>query len=70
MTRSSKKLSPDSDSGDNTNDGVPNGDVKPGNNWKWSGTDFVKSSSTEPWVIVDTHCTLYNYFFFILKFPF
>ncbi|XP_048772482.2 inositol polyphosphate-4-phosphatase type I A-like isoform X2 [Ostrea edulis] len=49
MTRSSKKLSPDSDSGDNTNDGVPNGDVKPGNNWKWSGTDFVKSSSTEPW---------------------
>jgi hypothetical protein len=54
MTRSSQKSSPGSDSGDMTSDSMPNGDIKAGNNWKWSGTDFVKSSSTEPWVIVDT----------------
>ena len=31
-------------------DGMANGGVKTGQDWKWSGTDFVKSPTSEPWV--------------------
>ena len=35
---------------DATQDGMANGGIKTGQDWKWSGTDFVKSPTSEPWV--------------------
>nr|XP_022326682.1 type II inositol 3,4-bisphosphate 4-phosphatase-like isoform X3 [Crassostrea virginica] len=34
---------------DATQDGMANGGIKTGQDWKWSGTDFVKSPTSEPW---------------------
>lgn len=31
-------------------------DVSPEKSWRWSGTDFVKSPTVEPWVINHIYC--------------
>lgn len=49
LSQNSSQSSPDSLSGDTTTGAKVNEDT--GKNWKWSGTDFVKSPSAEPWVI-------------------
>lgn len=49
LSQNSSQSSPDSLSGDTTPGAKVNEDT--GKNWKWSGTDFVKSPSAEPWVI-------------------
>lgn len=46
LSRNSSQSSPDSLSGDTTPGAKVNEDT--GKNWKWSGTDFVKSPSAEP----------------------
>lgn len=49
LSQNSSQSSLDSLSGDTTPGAKVNEDT--GKNWKWSGTDFVKSPSAEPWVI-------------------
>lgn len=49
LSQNSSQSSPDSLSGDTTPGAKVNEDT--GKNLKWSGTDFVKSPSAEPWVI-------------------
>lgn len=49
LSQNSSQSSLDSLSGDTTPGAKVNEDT--GKNWKWSGTDFVKSPTAEPWVI-------------------
>lgn len=49
LSQNSSQSSPDSLSGDTTPGAKVNEDT--GKNLKWSGTDFVKSPTAEPWVI-------------------
>lgn len=51
LSQNSSESSLDSESGDKTPGAKVNEDTGKGKNWKWSGTDFIKSPTAEPWVI-------------------
>lgn len=55
LSQNSSQSSLDSLSGDTTPGAKVNEDT--GKNWKWSGTDFVKSPTAEPWVIYSNSTT-------------
>lgn len=49
LSQNSSQSSLDSESGDKTPGAKVNEDTGKGKNWKWSGTDFIKSPTAEPW---------------------
>lgn len=51
LSQNSSQSSLNSESGDTTPGAKVNEDTGKGRNWKWSGTDFIKSPTAEPWVI-------------------